>query len=149
MNLKEFKRTGFIVGAFLALVLTLAGCRKSPVMPENISSDDACYFCKSPIAEAEFAAEFLTSSGSVHKFDDMACLIASARVTGKDNIQSIYVMAADSKTWASAELVKFVRSDKLRTPKNGGLIAFKDPAKAQDLASRYQAELFKIDDLIK
>jgi copper chaperone NosL len=149
MNLKELKRTEFIVGAFLVFVLTLAGCWKSPVMPENINSDDACYFCKSPIAEPEYAAEFLTASGSVHKFDDMVCLIASARVTGKDNIKSIYVMAADLKTWAPAEQVTFVRSDKLRTPKNGGLIAFKDPSKAQDLASRYQAELVKLDDLIK
>jgi copper chaperone NosL len=149
MNLVEFKRMGFIVGAFLAFVLMIAGCRKSPVMPEDISSGDVCYFCKSPIAEPEFAAEFLTANGSVHKFDDMACLIASARVTGKDNIKSIYAMAADSKTWTPAEQAKFVRSDKLRTPKNGGLIAFKDSSKAQDLASRYQAELLKLDDLIK
>jgi copper chaperone NosL len=149
MKLMEFKRIGFIVGAFLAFGLIIAGCWKSPVMPEDISSDDICYFCKSPIAEPEFAAEFLTASGSVHKFDDMACLIASARVTGKDNIKSIYVMAADSKTWAPAEQVNFVRSDKLRTPKDGGLIAFKDASKAQDLASRYQAELLKLDDLIK
>ena len=118
-------------------------------MPENISSDDVCYFCKSPITEPEFAAEFLTTGGSVYKFDDMACLIASARVTGKENIKSIYVMDADSKTWAPAEKMQFVRSDKLRTPKNGGLVAFKDASKARDLASRYQADLVKLDDLVK
>jgi copper chaperone NosL len=148
MNL-IFGKTGLAARAFILCAMLFVGCRKPPVMPVDINSDDSCYFCKSPIAEPEFAAEFLTADGSVYKFDDIACMIASARVEGKKNIKSFYVMDAQSRTWAPAEQAQFVRSDKLRTPKNGGLVAFKDAAKARDLASRYQAELVKFDDLVK
>jgi copper chaperone NosL len=149
MNMANFKKTGLLSCVFLASLLFSAGCGKTPVMPENIGSDDVCYFCKSPIIEPDFAAEYLTTSGSVYKFDDMACLIGSARVTGKDKIKSIYVMDADAKTWVPAGQVQFVSSDKIRTPKSGGLVAFKYAAKARDLASRYQADLVKLEDLLK
>jgi copper chaperone NosL len=138
-----------IVTPLFAAALMIVGCQKSPVMPVNVESGDICYFCKSAIAEPEFAAEYLTTSGSVRKFDDIACLIASAKVAGKENIRSFFVMDSLSKTWIPAESALFVRSDKLRTPKSGGLIAFKEAAKAQDLAMRYQAELMKFAGLVK
>jgi copper chaperone NosL len=144
-----FKRTGIIAAGLIACALMIAGCRKNPVMPVNISSDDVCDLCKSTIAQPEFAAEFLTRSGSVRKFDDLGCLIASAKAIGKEQIQSFYVMDNKSMTLTPAEQAYFVRSDKIRTPKNGGLIAFKDLSDAQSLASRYQAELAKFSDLVK
>jgi hypothetical protein len=149
MNATGFKRTGIIAAGMIACVLMIAGCRKPPVMPVNLSPDDVCDLCKSTIAQPEFAAEFLAKSGSVRKFDDMACLIASANAMGKDQIQSFYVMDSKSITWTPVEQAYFVRSDKIRTPKNGGLIAFKDLSEAQSLASRYQAELVKFSDLVK
>jgi copper chaperone NosL len=149
MNSTVFMKTGIIAAGLIACVLLIAGCRKPPVMPVGISSDDVCDLCKSTIAQPDFAAEFLTKSGSVRKFDDMACLIASAKAIGKDQIQSFYVMDHKSITLMPAEQAYFVRSDKIQTPKNGGLIAFKDLSEAQNLASRYQAELVKFSDLVK
>jgi copper chaperone NosL len=149
MNSTELTKSGIIAAGLIACILMIAGCQKPPVMPVGISSDDVCDLCKSTIAQPDFAAEFLTKSGSLRKFDDMACLIASAQAIGKEQIQSTYVMDHKSVTLTPAEQAYFVRSDKIRTPKNGGLIAFKDLSEAQSLASRYQAEMVKFSDLVK
>jgi copper chaperone NosL len=148
MNLPVFKRAPFQTG-LLVWVLIFAGCHKAATSPESIGADDICYFCKSSINEPAFAAELITRSGSLYKFDDVACLIASTKIMGKESIKSFYVMDDQTKTWLPAEQAQFVHSDKLRTPRGGGFIAFKDTSKAQDLASRFQAELLKFDDLLK
>jgi copper chaperone NosL len=148
MNLPMFKRSLFQAGV-LACALLIAGCHKAATSPESIGADDTCYFCKSLIAEPAFAAELITTGGSLYKFDDMACLIASTKIIGKENIRSFYVMDDQTKTWLPAEQAQFVHSDKLRTPRGGGYVAFKEATKAQDLASRFQAELLKFGDLVK
>jgi copper chaperone NosL len=148
MDSLVFRKMSLVAGLFFCL-LTIAGCHKAATSPENIGADDACYFCKASITEPDFAAEIITKSGSLYKFDDMACLIASAKIIGKENIKSFYVMDDQTKAWLPAEQAQFVHSDKLHTPRGGGFIAFKDALKAQDLASRFQAELLKFNDLIK
>ncbi len=149
MNLFGFMKIKVVAACISACALMAAGCQKAPVMPVEISSEDECYFCKSKITDPAFAAEFLTNSGSVRKFDDMACLIASAKEIGKENIQSFYVMDNISVTLIPAEHAQFVRSDKIQTPKNEGLVAFKNPSEAQSLAARYHAELVTFNDLVK
>jgi copper chaperone NosL len=148
MNSRLFKSIPFPAG-LLACVLLISGCHKAANSPEDISANDTCYFCKSAITEPTFAAELITKDGSLYKFDDMACLIASTKVMGKENIKSFYVMDDSSKTWLPADQARYVHSDKLHTPKGGGYIAFKDASKAQDLASRFQAELLNFNDLVK
>jgi copper chaperone NosL len=142
-----FRKVSLIAG--LLVCLSIAGCHKAATSPENIGADDICYFCKSSITEPAFAAEIITRGGSLYKFDDLACLIASTKIMGKESIQSFYVMDDQTKIWLPAEQARFVHSDKLHTPRGGGYIAFKDLSKAQDLASRFQADLLKFDDLVK
>jgi copper chaperone NosL len=148
MNSRLIRQISFQAG-LLACVLMISGCGKPATSPEKIGADDTCYFCKSTITEPDFAAELITKGGSLYKFDDMACLIASTKVIGKENIKSFYVIDDSTKAWAPADQAQFVHSDKLHTPKGGGYIAFKDAAKAQDLASRFQAELLTFNDLFK
>jgi copper chaperone NosL len=148
MSLFGFKKSGFIAVLLAFCTLMLSGCRKSE-MPAPIKSGDECQFCKSRIEDASFTAEFLSTSGSLYKFDDMGCLIASAKSLGRESIASIYVMDNKSMTLTPAETAFFVRSDKIWTPKGGGLIAFKDASEAQNLASRYHAELLKFNELMK
>jgi copper chaperone NosL len=144
----NFKRIRVVAAFLLFCALIVAGCRK-PEMPAPISSDDACHFCKSVIANPAFAAEFLTRSGAVYKFDDMVCMIASAKELGSEKIESFYVTDSKSGTLTPAASAMFVRSDKIWTPKGGGLVAFKDMSEAQNLASRYHAELLKFNELLK
>jgi nitrous oxide reductase accessory protein NosL len=130
-------------------ILILCGCSKTHLKPASITQNDVCFYCKAPITEVAFAAEFVTSTGFVRKFDDIGCLIANARKVGKRNIEVFYAADAQSKTFFPANELQFVRSDKLRTPRNGHIVALKDPAQAKAVAARYQGEIVKFDDLLK
>ncbi len=130
-------------------LLFLCGCERTSLKPANISSNDACFYCKAPITDMAFAAEFITKTGFVRKFDDIGCLIANARKVGKKNIEVFYVVDVQSKTFFPAGELQFVRSDKLPTPRNGHIVALKDPSQAKAVVARYQGEVVNFDDLIK
>lgn len=149
-SLDGCKQLRLIVGGLLACALVFfSACQKAPLKPLNITSNDVCFYCKAPITEIQYAAEFVSKDGFVRKFDDLACLIKNAGKVGKKNIAAFYAMDYPTKQWLAAEEAVFVRSQKFKTPKDGGIIAFKDPSQAQALATRYQAELVKFDDLVK
>lgn len=133
----------------LCLVLIGSGCGNTSVKPVDISANDVCFYCKSPIIDVAYAGEFVTKTGFVRKFDDIGCLAANARKVGKKNILAFYVMDVRSKTWFPADQMQFVRSDKIGTPRNGGIVAFQDAAQAQQIASRFQGELIKFEDIVK
>jgi hypothetical protein len=68
---------------------------------------------------------------------------------GKNNITAYYATDFPSQQWVKAEEASYVKSDKFKTPKDGGILAFKDKAKATALATQYQAQLVEFADLIK
>ena len=95
-------------------------------------------------------AELVTKDGFVRKFDDIGCMLEHAKgKIGKANIIAYYAMDFPTQQWVRAEEAQFVKSDKFQTPRSGGILAFKDQANAQDLASQYQAQLVPFADLIK
>ena len=132
----------------LSAALVLSGCEKTPVKPVNITANDVCFYCKTPIQNVVFAAEFVTNNGFVRKFDDIGCFIANAKKVGKKNIVAFYATDAQSKGLFPAEQLQLVRSDKLATPQKGGIVALQDPAQAKAVAARYQGEILKFSDLI-
>jgi nitrous oxide reductase accessory protein NosL len=146
----KLKNTKLVLCTLLACtILILCGCGKTPAKPVAIGSNDACFYCKSPISDLAFAAEFVTSTGFVRKFDDISCLVANARKVGKKNIVAFYAIDAQSKAFFPADQMQFVRSDKIRTPRNGRIVALQDPTQAKAVAARYQGEIVKFDDLLK
>ena len=67
----------------LCTLLSCGACEKAPVKPSNITSNDVCFHCKSPITDVTFAAELVANNGFPRKFDDISCLIADAKKLGK------------------------------------------------------------------
>jgi hypothetical protein len=134
--------------SLLCTLLSCGACEKTPVKPSNITSNDVCFHCKSPISDVTFAAELIANNGFPRKFDDISCLIADAKKLGRKNILAIYATDAQSRTLFPIQEVQLVHSDKLRTPQNGGIVAFKDPARAQAFVTRFHAEAIKLDDLL-
>lgn len=137
-------------GLLTVIVSLLIACQKAPLKPVDIAADDLCAYCKGIITEKQYAAEFITNDGFVRKFDDIACMVQHAKgKVKKENIAAYFIMDFPSQKWVPAQEAKYVKSDKFKTPKDGGILAFKDPAKAQALASQYQAVLIGFDDLMK
>jgi copper chaperone NosL len=132
------------------IVFSLTGCQKVELKPVDITENDICFRCKSPIADKHYAAELVTKDGFVRKFDDMGCMLQHAKTKiGKDNIVAYYVMDFPSQQWVKAEEAGYVKSDQFKTPKDGGILAFKDRGKAAAFAAQYKMQTSAFDDLIK
>jgi hypothetical protein len=143
-------QTFLLAGLLTILAFLPVGCQKAPLKPVDITADDLCAFCRGMIAEKQYAAEFITKDGFVRKFDDIACMAQHAKgKVKKENVEAYFIMDFPSQQWVPAQEAKFVKSDKITTPKNSGILAFKDPAKAQALATQFQAQLLTLDDLLK
>jgi len=143
--------TVFSLAALLFLGATfLSGCQAAPVNPVDVSEADACAQCKSPIYEKQYAAEIITSDRFARKFDDIQCMLqyAGTRLQGK-TVAAYYVMDYASQSWLNAEEAAFVRSERIATPQNGGILAFRDKTGAEALAREQGAELLTFADLRK
>ncbi len=139
-----------VAGALSLLSWLMFGCQKEPLKPVDLVDDDLCAYCRGVITEKQYAAEIITKDGFVRKFDDISCMVAQAKERVKpQNIAAYFVMDFPTQKWVSGQDAKFVKSDKFKTPKDGGILAFQDPAKAQALAAQYQAQVLSFDELMK
>jgi nitrous oxide reductase accessory protein NosL len=68
---------------------------------------------------------------------------------GKGNIVAYFATDFPTQKWIEADKAQFVKSDKFQTPRNGGILAFQDKAKAEALAAQYQAKLVSLEELLK
>jgi copper chaperone NosL len=128
--------------------ILLVSCQKSMIGPVAIAPEDMCAYCKMAISEKRYAAEFIDSEGQAFKFDDIGCMvnfIKSKKNTTK--IVAYFVMDFDERQWIKATDASYVRSSELNTPMNGGIIAFKNQAKAKEAADRYHGKLIRFEDL--
>ena len=143
--------TNLVLGALTVLAcLSLGACKQAELKPLDIAENDTCFRCKSLIADKHYAAELITKDGFVRKFDDIGCMIQHAKTKiGKSNILAYYVMDFPSQQWVKAEEAGFVKSDQFKTPKDGGILAFKERSKADALAAQYKMQATTFDELIK
>jgi copper chaperone NosL len=113
---------------------------------------DACDHCRMTIADPAFAAQLVTRTGRVLRFDDPACLaafVAGGSVPAAE-IHSLWLNDhARPETQVRAEDAVFLVSDRIRAPMNGGAAAFSDPAGADALASVVGGRPARWDDLLR
>lgn len=135
----------------LSLTLLLAGCGEppAPAKPVDIATDDICARCRQPISDVQFAAEFITKDGFVRKFDDMGCMLQLAQKLTPGKIAAFFAMDYDRKVWMEAEEAVYVRSERFKTPNDGGILTFSSRERAQSLAAQYQAEVLDFSGLLK
>lgn len=129
-------------------VTALANCQKQAIVPVAIAPEDMCSYCKMAISEKQYAAELTDSEGQALKFDDIGCM-ANFIKTKKNTAKPVgyFVMDFNERQWIKAEDAFYVRSAELSTPMNGGLIAFKTEAKAQEAAIKFHGKLLRFKDI--
>lgn len=137
------------IPAALTLLAALWACGKSELKPAEIATDELCARCRSVIAEKQYAGQFITKDGFVRKFDDISCMVQHAERVKRSSVAAFYAMDYASQQWVKGEDASFVRSDKFKTPQNGGILAFKDRNQAQALSTQYQAEILTLNDILK
>jgi copper chaperone NosL len=150
-SIPPLRRPTFAVGVLLACVMIgLCACQGTlDLKPSDITENDTCTFCKMPIAEVQYAAEFLTKDGFVRKFDTVSCMVQHANKVNKSSIAAYYVMDYADKQWVKGEDAFFVQSEKIATPMDSGIIAFKDKAVADSTASQYDGKVLSLNDILK
>jgi copper chaperone NosL len=117
-----------IVQLTLLVLAAIATVRCSAPGPGVIHYDtDSCDHCRMTISDPRFAAQLVTRTGKVYRFDDPGCLaafLASRQVT-PETVHSIWTNDyAHPERLLRAEESTFVVSDRIRSPMNGGMAAF-------------------------
>ena len=129
-------------------VAVLANCQKQAVEPVPLAPEDMCAYCKMAISEKRYAAEFIDSEGQPSKFDDIGCMsnfIQSRKVAA---ITAYFVMDFNEGKWIKADNAYYVRSVELKTPMNGGIIAFLNESDAQEAIGRYRGTPLRLQDIL-
>ena len=131
----------------IVCVAVLANCQKQAVGPVALAPEDMCAYCKMAISEKRYAAEFIDSEGQPSKFDDIGCMsnfIKSRNVTA---ITAYFVMDFNQEKWIKADNAYYVRSVDLKTPMNGGIIAFQDELDAQEALGKFHGTPLRFADI--
>jgi copper chaperone NosL len=124
------------------LLLCLAACTSANFQPVELSPEDMCAHCKMALSERQYAAEFITSDGTDYKFDDLGCLADYVAAHRQQVERAVfYVTDYETKRWLKAEEAYFVKSEKFRTPMQGGMVAYQQKAQAEQAAAAQQGHL--------
>lgn len=133
--------------ALIAFFAFLISCSSSK-QPVDIFPEDICRFCKMAISQKQFAAEMITETDEVYKFDDIGCMLTFISTHKlKSKVVASYVMDFDELDWIPAETANFIATNKIETPMNGGLIAF--GANPDSALKQYGGRLFTYSQLVQ
>jgi len=127
-------RLFLFVGLFL---LVLAACGPAPDLdtpPEILYGQDPCDQCGMIINEPRFAASYVTTSGDVHRFDDIGEMLAYDQ-EHQDNVHIYWAHDYNTEAWLNAANASIVHSPELASPMAWNLAAFADQADAEQFAA--------------
>src|SRR5262245_2220232 len=127
----------------LGLVMLLAaGCAAQADGPPEIVLDrSACSHCGMLISDARHAAALRGADGSTRVFDDIGCL-RNAAGTAASGVR-VWVHDASDESWIDGADAIFIVSSEVRTPMEGGVLAFRRAADADRAASKYHGRIVR------
>jgi copper chaperone NosL len=137
--------------SFALLAVVLSACQEPPAKPVDIKTEtDQCTSCKMPIQDARYAAEMVDHNGTMRKFDEVGCLVTYIKnKVPRHDFRAIFVSDYDGKQWLKADEAVFVKSEAIKTPSDGGVVAFRDKTRADAVASQFKGQVIAFADLLK
>lgn len=134
----------------IGLLAVLASCGNRSPQPAEIDASDICAQCKMAISEKRYASELTDAEGNVLKFDNVDCM---ARYAANHGLQTRawawWIMDSEGRDWLDLRQALLVRSSSIPGPMGSGVLAAKDEASAQALASRFTGQIIRFDDLLE
>jgi copper chaperone NosL len=124
-----------VVGILVGLGVTLIGGRRIPDGPEPVAwNRQPCAHCRMLVGEPAYAAQLITTEGTVEHFDDHGCLLRYLDEHAP-RVHRLWFHDRDHERWWSGDEVRFV-STTAPTPMGYGLVAVTpSTAAAFDLAT--------------
>lgn len=134
----------------LPLVAVIAACQRLAPVAIHYGSD-ACDSCRMTIVDSAFAAQLITRTGKVYRFDDPGCLrafVTSGRIPDTE-IHSAWVNDRDNPgSILNVRAAFFVASEQIRAPMHGGLAAFASRASAESAQKAWAGRVEVWDEVI-
>lgn len=130
------RRAGGLIRSTVGLCFLLA-CGASESGPPAIVLDaTSCAHCRMLVSELAYAAAFRSAGGEERVFDEIGCLLTELPAVGA----RVWVHDYETSEWLEGEEAFFVRSESIRTPMGGGIVAFS----SRERAERYQGEVLSL-----
>ena len=85
------------------------------------------------IVDAKFAAEIVTNTGKVYKYDSIECMIRSLKELDIDRELVLVMDYEEPGTFIDARSAFFLISEEIQSPMGGNLSAFKSEKAISDL----------------
>lgn len=125
-----------------AALLASAACGTRAEGPPAIEVDrTACAHCGMLISEPAYAGAYRVEGGEAAVFDDIACLVNSARKAGVPDRARFWFHDVDNGEWIDGAAAVFVKSAALKTPMGGGIVAYRDSQTAVRAAAKQRGEV--------
>jgi copper chaperone NosL len=115
--------------------------------PEIVLGQDLCDQCGMIISEARFAAGTLLTNGEYRKFDDIQEMLVYHMEHPADQVKAWFVHDYDSEDWIRGEEAFFVRSQQIKTPMDGGIVAFLSQERAGIFAAEWEGRVYSLDEV--
>lgn len=125
----------------LVLLLLMGSCTNYNAVAIELNKDN-CSYCKMGISDGKFCAEAISEKGRIYKFDDIHCMINFVTEQQGTKMAAFYVHDYTSgNLFVPASKAIFLKGGEIRSPMNGGIIAFSSKKEAQKMALAYKAEI--------
>ena len=131
--------TSNLVIVAVALLATACGA-KAMGPPDIIVDRTACSHCGMFVSEPVYGAAYHAGHAEPRVFDDIGCML-DALLTETASPVDVWVQDAAGGGWLDAEKATFVATQSIRTPMNGGLLAYSDVAAAERAATAHHGEV--------
>lgn len=123
----------------LVLAFLTAGCGGNEPQPVDIFPEDLCAGCRMAISDARFASEIIATDGTVHKYDDIGCLLHARQAIPVDEIAVIFVKDYETLAWVPYGRSTIVSAG-IHTPMASGRIAFASADRAAAFVKAHPPE---------
>jgi len=101
------------------------------------------------IVDLHYAAE-IVEKRKAHKFDDIGCMLAYANSNDLSTENArFWVMDFENTAWLRGEKAYFVISPEIHTPMGYGIVAFKNPIKAKEVADKNEVDVVELKSLFE
>ena len=131
----------------VALALLSVSCSATRLGPPEIVVDrTACSHCTMLVSEVAYAAAYEAPGAGPRIFDDIGCMLEAMRRDGLHTDASglrVWFHDAEDGKWIEDGSPVFVVSSEIRTPMGGGIVAYRDGARAGQVAAKHQGRVIR------
>ena len=127
----------------VVLALLAASCSaRAAGHPEIVVDQTACSHCGMLVSEPAYAAAYHAPGQEPRVFDDIGCMLDAMRQETASPI-TIWLQDAAGAGWIDADRAVFVTAPGIRTPMNGGVLAYANASAAEHAAARLDGRVMR------